>query len=146
MFKKLKNKKAFTLMEMLIVVAIIAVLVAIAIPTFMNALEKSREATDEANIRAAYAEVMVCALTEDTTGSNPAVTKGTDGTYKAEVVAKQKKDGWQNLPSDAEKATVDIGGLEVTATKGCTWEISYNPEGAGNATITIKSAAATPTT
>ena len=34
MLKKLNNKKGFTLMEMLIVVAIIAVLVAIAIPVF----------------------------------------------------------------------------------------------------------------
>lgn len=45
------NKKGFTLMEMLIVIAIIAILIAIAIPTFMNALEKSRQRTDEANAR-----------------------------------------------------------------------------------------------
>ena len=130
-------------MEMLIVVAIIAVLVAIAIPTFMNALEKSREATDEANIRAAYAEVMVCALTEDTNGSNPAVTKGTDGTYTAEVAAKQKKDDWQNA-KDAE--TVDIGGIQVEADKDCTWVISYNPETGSATTITIKTATPTTTT
>ena len=55
MLKKLTNKKGFTLMEMLIVVAIIAVLVAIAIPTFNGALTKSKEAADVANIRAAYA-------------------------------------------------------------------------------------------
>ena len=59
MLKKLTNKKGFTLMEMLIVVAIIAILVAIAIPTFNNSLNKARVATDAANIRAAYAEVMV---------------------------------------------------------------------------------------
>lgn len=52
------NKKGFTLAELLIVVAIIAVLVAIAIPVFTNQLERSREATDLANIRAAYAEAV----------------------------------------------------------------------------------------
>ena len=52
MLKKLNNKKGFTLMEMLIVVAIIAVLVAIAIPVFNGALTKSKEAADVANVRA----------------------------------------------------------------------------------------------
>ena len=42
MFKKAKeNKKGFTLAELLIVVAIIAVLVAISIPIFTSQLEKS---------------------------------------------------------------------------------------------------------
>ena len=48
--KKRNNKKGFTLAELLIVVAIIAVLVAIAIPIFTSQLEKSRESTDLANI------------------------------------------------------------------------------------------------
>lgn len=55
---KQTNRKGFTLAELLIVVAIIAVLVAISIPIFTSQLEKSREAVDAANIRAAYAEVM----------------------------------------------------------------------------------------
>ena len=63
--KKLNNKKGFTLMEMLIVVAIIAVLVAIAIPVFNGALTKSKEAADVANIRAAYAEWQVAILTDE---------------------------------------------------------------------------------
>ena len=63
---KKANKKGFTIMEMLIVVAIIAVLAAIAIPTFSSALEKSKQAADVANVRAAYAEVMVEYLTDDT--------------------------------------------------------------------------------
>ena len=64
--KKLMNKKAFTIMEMLIVVAIIAVLVAIAIPTFSSSLTKAKEAKDVANVRAAYAEMQIAYLTENT--------------------------------------------------------------------------------
>ena len=61
MLKKM-NKKGFTLAELLIVVAIIAVLVAISIPIFSSQLEKAREATDMANIRSAYAEVVAAYL------------------------------------------------------------------------------------
>ncbi len=78
--KKL-NKKGFTLAELLIVVAIIAVLVAIAIPVFSSQLEKSREAVDLANIRAAYAETQSSVIT---TGSK---------SYK-EVVPTQTTAGW----------------------------------------------------
>lgn len=63
--KKTQQQKGFTLMEMLIVVAIIAVLVAIAIPVFNGALTKSKEAADVANIRALYAEWQVGILTEN---------------------------------------------------------------------------------
>ncbi len=62
--KKL-NKKGFTLAELLIVVAIIAVLVAISIPIFTTQLEKAREATDAANLRAAYATAATKVLEEE---------------------------------------------------------------------------------
>lgn len=51
----LKNKKGFTLAELLIVVAIIAILVAISVPVFAGKLEKARQSTDQANERAAKA-------------------------------------------------------------------------------------------
>ena len=57
------NKKGFTLAELLIVVAIIAVLVAISIPIFTAQLEKAREATDMANLRAAKAAFVAEYLT-----------------------------------------------------------------------------------
>ena len=60
--RKLLNKKGFTLAELLIVVAIIAVLVAIAIPIFTTQLEKAREQTDAANLRAAYAVAAAAVL------------------------------------------------------------------------------------
>lgn len=65
-----RQRKGFTLAELLVVVAIIAVLVAIAIPIFTAQLEKARQSTDLANIRAAYAEVMTAAVSDDTTISN----------------------------------------------------------------------------
>ena len=58
MKRKRVNHSGFTLAELLIVVAIIGVLVAIAIPIFTSQLERSREATDAANIRSHYAVVM----------------------------------------------------------------------------------------
>lgn len=51
----MKNKnKGFTLAELLIVVAIIAVLVSISIPIFHAQLRKARLATNQANGRAAF--------------------------------------------------------------------------------------------
>ena len=44
----------FTLAELLVVVAIIAVLVMVSIPIFTAQLEKSREAVDLSNLRSAY--------------------------------------------------------------------------------------------
>lgn len=54
---KQTNRKGFTLAELLIVVAIIAVLVAIAIPVFTKQLHNARAATDLANVRSYYAEI-----------------------------------------------------------------------------------------
>ncbi len=69
--KKLNNKKGFTLAELLIVVAIVAVLVAISIPIFNGKLKKAKIATDQANVRAAKAAAVAQYLTEETHAQNP---------------------------------------------------------------------------
>ncbi|MGP1589209.1 MAG: type IV pilin protein [Oribacterium sp.] len=63
MVQKVKEKKGFTLAELLVVVAIIGVLVAVSIPIFTSQLEKARDAVSIANIRSAYAEAQTLALT-----------------------------------------------------------------------------------
>ena len=65
------NKKGFTLMEMLIVVAIIAILIAVAIPVFSAQLHKARVATDWANLRSFYADIQTDYMT--TGEQNPKV-------------------------------------------------------------------------
>ncbi len=61
---KLKKQGGFTMVELLIVVAIIAILVAVSIPMMNSALEKSREAVDQANYRDAVALASMKYLTD----------------------------------------------------------------------------------
>lgn len=86
-----RDNSGFTLAELLIVVAIIGILVGIAIPVFTSQLEKSREATDIANVRAAYAQIATESLSGEKVNS---VT----------VSLKQKKDDFQT-------EDISIGGI-----------------------------------
>lgn len=62
--KKLTEQKGFTVGELLIVVAIVAVLVAIALPTFTAQLASAKEAVDDANCRSAQAAATTVCLTD----------------------------------------------------------------------------------
>lgn len=99
-------------MEMLIVIAIIAVLIVIAIPVFASQLEKSREAADLANVRSAYAQVSAEVLLGDPTAT---VT----------VDLKQKQADWQSLDP------VNIGGIVHYKKQGDTdnWKGVAAPNG-----------------
>ncbi len=130
--RKMKNSKGFTLMEMLIVVAIIAVLVAVMIPTMTSALEKSREAADLANTRSAYAQLLVAGLTEeDPTSYNTAnVTYTRTGNeneyvYTAVVKLTQKQANWKTAG-----AMTAVAGITATG----------EPTANGTATVTYTQA------
>lgn len=107
-----QNRKGFTLAELLIVVAIIAVLVAVAIPVFSAQLEKSREATDVANIRSAYAEIVTKYLENPSTAVTPITVK-----------VQQRVTGCQTDPApsltyqgNGEQADFDLGPVLEAAT------------------------------
>lgn len=61
----MRNKKGFTLAELMVVVAIIGVLVAISIPIFTSQLHKAEVATDWANLRAYYADIQADYITTE---------------------------------------------------------------------------------
>ncbi len=89
-----KNKKGFTLAELLIVVAILAVLTAIAVPLFVGALDNAKEATRDANVRAVRGAAAVAILEADVP-STPATADAKDpkGVYYP------KSDGAMEKPS-----------------------------------------------
>lgn len=81
-----EEKKGFTLAELLVVVAIIAVLVAIAIPVFTAQLDRANASVDEANIRSGYGWVQSFVLNDKTKDGDyvlqsdgTALKGGTDG-------------------------------------------------------------------
>ena len=134
----MKKSKGFTLAELLIVVAIIAVLVAISIPVFTSQLEKARESVDEANIRSIYAQLSSDVLTENEISNGTVngaasynVTKNDDGlvTGTATYTMTQAKAG------TASGSSVTIGGVTIAS----------GSFGTGTCTITVKNDGTAPT-
>ena len=62
---KINKRGGFTLAELLIVIAIIAILIAIAIPAFSAQLKNAKLNADHANMRSAYALVQTLNIMGD---------------------------------------------------------------------------------
>ncbi|MDO4198037.1 MAG: prepilin-type N-terminal cleavage/methylation domain-containing protein [Erysipelotrichaceae bacterium] len=88
MYKNRINK-GFTLAELLIVIAIIAVLVGIMFPVFSGSIEKAAEAKDISTARSIYAELRVEALLNDTSQDYD------DTNWTRSFALSQSQDDWQ---------------------------------------------------
>lgn len=121
-------QSGFTLIEMLVVIAVIAVLVAIIIPTANGASEKAKEAVDLSNVRSAYAKVMMAAVMGDTSPSDDVTYM--HGRWYMNVDLKQQQSGWQtdsNLNIAGISPADTMHWVGIPAAKGnCT--ISYSEE------------------
>ena len=115
-----QGKKGFTLMEMLIVIAIIAILIAIAIPLFTSQMDSAKHATNESNARSIYSIAMADYMdnteynsTYAVSGSTVKITDpGTGGqtqTFKFEL-----KDGGS---ISLKQGTADLTGGTTDGTK-----------------------------
>ena len=63
--KNLKNKKGFTLVELVIVIAVIAILAAVLIPTFSNVVQKANASKELQQVTNAYKEALAETLADD---------------------------------------------------------------------------------
>ena len=85
MQKKEKNtRKGFTLVELIVVLVILAILAALMIPALIQYIERSLEASDLIEVRAAYIDVLT------------AVTEQDSENMRKTVRLKQKQDDWQS--------------------------------------------------
>jgi len=71
---KKMNKKGFTIVELVIVIAVIAILAAVLIPTFSGVVDKAQESAAKQELVAAYKEAFALAIADGYITANEAVT------------------------------------------------------------------------
>lgn len=137
--EKIRNKKGFTLVEMLIVVAIIAILVAVSIPLVSSSLEKARRGVDEANARDAISlatiEVLGDNIVEKTTWAykvNSDHTAYLDGKAAGDSATGGVKGQSKGLTDIELAVTYDPDGNSGRGSYTTTYNsVLYPPAGAG---------------
>lgn len=122
--RKLRKAKGFTLIEMLVVIAIIAILVVVSVPMVNSSLNKAKTATDDANLRAAKAAALIQYMTSEKTSGATYYYNADTGSVQ-ETNANSIKGYNQNKQNSYEPKTacvqVVIASDGTIAEDGVTW-------------------------
>ena len=121
--KKIKARKGFTIVELVIVIGVIGVLAGVLIPTFVNVQEKAQEAALKSNLANAYSAYVADAA-DGTVEQEGALTKVTGHVYTIELVEQSKV----ILGKGTENYTFknDAWALDGTVTRGASVALDTN--------------------
>lgn len=116
MFKKLKDKKGFTLVELIVVLVILAILAALLVPALTGYIDKARNKQIIAETRSAVmaAQTLVDEAYSKTTQAVTATATGTDVT--TEVAVGDQKVENKAVAKLAELSEGSIKRIEIDAT------------------------------
>lgn len=116
--KKLNNK-GFSLVELIIVIAIMAVLIGVLAPQYLKYVEKSRESADLDNYQTIISGLQVCAVdTATPLTAGTIVFSGTYGTSTSNAATVLKDAGVDLANITMKSAKYKTATITITVTNG----------------------------